>query len=301
MGRAVGLAYRFDLIRRVAELARRPPADPLGRGRGPADPHRDGPLRPLLRARRGHLRPRGAARRRRGGRHGRRRRRAPARRRRRPRRGRGRGRARRRRCGVTGVPTFLVGGHYAVSGAQPPEPLDPPRRRDRRGGRRHESRSSTSPAAARSSPAPARASASRSPQGLAAHGAAVVLNARDPDRLAAAAAAHPRRRDRRLRRHRPRRRRRRGRPASRPARPDRHPRQQRRHAVPRAARGLPASTSGQQLLATNVSSAFYVGQAVARRMIPRGRGRIINIASVQASSPAPASPPTPPPRARSAT
>jgi gluconate 5-dehydrogenase len=36
-----------------------------------------------------------------------------------------------------------------------------------------------------------------------------------------------------------------------------------------------------QLLATNISSAFYVGQAVARYMIPRGRGKIINIASVQ--------------------
>lgn len=37
----------------------------------------------------------------------------------------------------------------------------------------------------------------------------------------------------------------------------------------------------EQLLRTNVSSAFYVGQAVARHMIPRGRGKIINIASVQ--------------------
>lgn len=36
-----------------------------------------------------------------------------------------------------------------------------------------------------------------------------------------------------------------------------------------------------ELLRTNVSSAFYVGQAVARHMIPRGRGKIINIASVQ--------------------
>ena len=38
----------------------------------------------------------------------------------------------------------------------------------------------------------------------------------------------------------------------------------------------------KQLLETNVSSLFYVGQAVARRMIPRGQGKIINIASVQA-------------------
>jgi gluconate 5-dehydrogenase len=36
-----------------------------------------------------------------------------------------------------------------------------------------------------------------------------------------------------------------------------------------------------ELLRTNVSSLFYVGQAVARRMIPRGRGKIINVASVQ--------------------
>src|SRR4051812_31474691 len=36
-----------------------------------------------------------------------------------------------------------------------------------------------------------------------------------------------------------------------------------------------------QLLVTNVSSAFYVGQAVARHMIKRGHGKIINIASVQ--------------------
>ncbi len=37
----------------------------------------------------------------------------------------------------------------------------------------------------------------------------------------------------------------------------------------------------QQLLETNISSAFYVGQAAARHMIARGRGKIINIASVQ--------------------
>jgi gluconate 5-dehydrogenase len=38
----------------------------------------------------------------------------------------------------------------------------------------------------------------------------------------------------------------------------------------------------EQLLSTNVSSVFYTGQAVARHMITRGRGKIINIASVQA-------------------
>ncbi len=36
-----------------------------------------------------------------------------------------------------------------------------------------------------------------------------------------------------------------------------------------------------QLLATNISSVFYVAKAVARHMIPRGRGKIVNIASVQ--------------------
>lgn len=38
-----------------------------------------------------------------------------------------------------------------------------------------------------------------------------------------------------------------------------------------------------KLMATNVSSVFYVGQAVARHMIGRGRGKIINIASVQSA------------------
>ena len=38
-----------------------------------------------------------------------------------------------------------------------------------------------------------------------------------------------------------------------------------------------------KLLATNVSSVFNVGQAVARHMIGRKRGKIINIASVQTS------------------
>lgn len=36
-----------------------------------------------------------------------------------------------------------------------------------------------------------------------------------------------------------------------------------------------------ELFRANVSSAFYVGQAVARHMIPRRRGKIVNIASVQ--------------------
>ena len=37
----------------------------------------------------------------------------------------------------------------------------------------------------------------------------------------------------------------------------------------------------ERLLQTNVASVFHVGQAVARHMIERGRGKIINIASVQ--------------------
>ena len=37
----------------------------------------------------------------------------------------------------------------------------------------------------------------------------------------------------------------------------------------------------ERLLQTNVASVFHVGQAVARHMIGRGRGKIINIASVQ--------------------
>jgi len=44
----------------------------------------------------------------------------------------------------------------------------------------------------------------------------------------------------------------------------------------------------QELLQTNVSSVFFVGQAVARRMIPRGRGKIINVASVQSELARPA-------------
>jgi gluconate 5-dehydrogenase len=37
----------------------------------------------------------------------------------------------------------------------------------------------------------------------------------------------------------------------------------------------------RKLLETNVTSAFLVGQAVAQRMIPRRRGRIVNVCSVQ--------------------
>jgi gluconate 5-dehydrogenase len=37
----------------------------------------------------------------------------------------------------------------------------------------------------------------------------------------------------------------------------------------------------ERLLQTNIATVFHVGQAVARHMITRGRGKIINIASVQ--------------------
>lgn len=39
----------------------------------------------------------------------------------------------------------------------------------------------------------------------------------------------------------------------------------------------------ERLLQTNVASVFHVGQAVARHMIERGEGKIVNIASVQAA------------------
>jgi gluconate 5-dehydrogenase len=42
-----------------------------------------------------------------------------------------------------------------------------------------------------------------------------------------------------------------------------------------------AQADWQMLMKTNVDSVFLVGQAVARRMIPRRRGKIINICSVQ--------------------
>ena len=39
-----------------------------------------------------------------------------------------------------------------------------------------------------------------------------------------------------------------------------------------------------ELMRTNLDSVFYVGQAVARKMIPRGHGKIINIASLQSEA-----------------
>jgi gluconate 5-dehydrogenase len=40
----------------------------------------------------------------------------------------------------------------------------------------------------------------------------------------------------------------------------------------------------REVMSTNLDSVFYVSQAVARRMIPRGRGKIINIASLQSEA-----------------
>jgi gluconate 5-dehydrogenase len=117
-------------------------------------------------------------------------------------------------------------------------------------------------------------------EGLAAHGGAVVLNGRDPARLDAAAARVA---------------------GARTAPFDVTDPAAVAEAVARIERDLGpidilVNNAGmqfrapledfpidkwQQLLATNVSSLFYVGQAVARAMIPRGRGKIINIASVQ--------------------
>ncbi len=40
----------------------------------------------------------------------------------------------------------------------------------------------------------------------------------------------------------------------------------------------------REVMSTNLDSVFYVSQAVARRMIPRGHGKIINIASLQSEA-----------------
>ncbi len=42
-----------------------------------------------------------------------------------------------------------------------------------------------------------------------------------------------------------------------------------------------ADADWHTLMKTNLDSVYYVGQAVAKKMIPRGQGRIINICSVQ--------------------
>jgi gluconate 5-dehydrogenase len=117
-------------------------------------------------------------------------------------------------------------------------------------------------------------------QGLAAHGASLVLNGRDPARLAAAAGRIP---------------------GATSAAFDVTDPAAVAEGVERLERDVGpidilVNNAGMQfrspledfpldkwhaLLATNVSSLFYVGQATARGMIRRGRGKIINIASVQ--------------------
>ncbi|RGP38650.1 SDR family oxidoreductase [Pseudotabrizicola alkalilacus] len=117
-------------------------------------------------------------------------------------------------------------------------------------------------------------------QGLAAAGARVVLNGRDADRLAAAAAQIP---------------------GAQMLAFDATDHDGVRAAVDgfEASHGaidILVNNAGMQhrapleefpaeaferLLQTNIASVFHVGQAVARHMIARGRGRIINIASVQ--------------------
>jgi len=119
-------------------------------------------------------------------------------------------------------------------------------------------------------------------QGLAAAGAQVILNGRDPAKLAAAAARIP------------------GAATL--------PFDVTDHAATRAAiDGLEAQGTAldilvnnagiqhrapledfppdafERLLQTNIASVFHAGQAAARHMIARGRGRIINIASVQSA------------------
>lgn len=42
-----------------------------------------------------------------------------------------------------------------------------------------------------------------------------------------------------------------------------------------------ADEDWHRLLDTNITSAFLVGREVARRMVPRGRGKIVNVASLQ--------------------
>lgn len=122
-------------------------------------------------------------------------------------------------------------------------------------------------------------------RGMAAYGARVVLNGRDPDKLATAASEL------------------RAEGADVKVAPfDVTDRDAVAAGVDRIERGLGAidvliNNAGmqfrapledfpadrwEQLLTTNISSVFYAGQAVARHMITRGRGKIINIASVQA-------------------
>jgi gluconate 5-dehydrogenase len=118
-------------------------------------------------------------------------------------------------------------------------------------------------------------------RGLAEAGASVILNGRDPDKLAAAAAGIP--------------------GAARVAF-DVTDHAAVAHAIDAAEADGPieilVNNAGRQhrapledfppdafadLLATNITGVFNVAQACARHMLPRGRGKIINIASVNAA------------------
>ena len=54
---------------------------------------------------------------------------------------------------------------------------------------------------------------------------------------------------------------------------------------PQADGGL-ATADWRRVLDTNLTSAFVVGRAAARRMVPRGRGKVINIGSLTSEWPA---------------
>ncbi len=75
------------------------------------------------------------------------------------------------------------------------------------------------------------------------------------------------------------------------------PRQQCRHPAPRAARGVSIET-WHELKRVKLDSVSMSGQAVARHMITRKRGKIINIASLQSEAARYSIAPTPPRRAR---
>ena len=57
--------------------------------------------------------------------------------------------------------------------------------------------------------------------------------------------------------------------------------------------------NGSKVIDTNLTSAFIIGREAAKRMIPRGRGKIINIGSLTSELARPTSRRTRPPRAAS--
>ena len=118
-------------------------------------------------------------------------------------------------------------------------------------------------------------------EGYVAAGARVVVNGRD-----AKAVGDGRQGDRRergrgaVRRVRPGGGRGGGREDREGGRADRHPGEQCRHAASAAPIVDFPEDDWRQIMATNLDSVFFLSQSVARRMIPRGRGKIINICSV---------------------